>query len=534
MLTVRGRQSDSPAQATSGLGCGLAFRPDALMISTGSVAMTAIPRTDAVGPGRADADLVRAAAAGDRRAFEDIYNRYADRLHDFCIGMLRDRDAAADCVQDTFCTAATILGDLREPDKLRPWLYSIARHQAYKILRSRRRERASDELPDAASRDAGPNTLATRLELSSLVSEAAGGLSERDRTVLDLAYRHGLNGPELATALGVSQTNANTMLNRMRDTVERSLGALLVSRRARTDPSRCPSLSAILQDWDGRFTMLMRKRIARHIESCMACEDERRRLVNPAALLAGAPVLIPAPGWLRDRTMAEVRLTSASSATTTQTLPAGDSSPAAPTARMASTAAARTEQMAVPEVDGSGAGGRRVALLVALLIGVPLTALGVVFGLTRQPTTAVTPVDETATSAPVATPRNVAPTAKPSTAKTPDGQGLPTQQQQVAPRPSVASQASSTATATAPAPAPPPTSAVPNQEGGVEASSPVPQPNQTVFTPPPPVSPPPPEPEPNQLPPPPDEPAAEQELPPLITQGPLPDYFEDDPFVPPN
>ena len=94
-----------------------------------------------------DAELARAAAAGDRRAFATIYDRYADRLHDFCVGMLRDRDAAADCVQDVFCTAATQLPKLREPDRLRPWLYAIARNEALRCIRDRRREQVSDELP---------------------------------------------------------------------------------------------------------------------------------------------------------------------------------------------------------------------------------------------------------------------------------------------------------------------------------------------------------------------------------------------------
>src|ERR1700709_2367602 len=93
-----------------------------------------------------DAPLARAAAAGDRSAFAAIYDRYADRLHDFCIGLLRDRDAAADCVQDAFCTAATKLPQLRDPDKLRPWLYSIARNEALRHLRQRRREEPTDML----------------------------------------------------------------------------------------------------------------------------------------------------------------------------------------------------------------------------------------------------------------------------------------------------------------------------------------------------------------------------------------------------
>lgn len=90
------------------------------------------------------------------RHFAGIYDRYADRLHDFCVGMLRDRDGAADCVQDVFCTAATGLAQLREPDKLRAWLYSIARNEALRRLRERRRETPYDELPDAMAHEPGP------------------------------------------------------------------------------------------------------------------------------------------------------------------------------------------------------------------------------------------------------------------------------------------------------------------------------------------------------------------------------------------
>ena len=186
--------------------------------------------------------------------------------------MLGDREAAADCVQDAFCTAVTCLSDLREPDKLRPWLYAIARSEALRRVRHRDRERPSDLVPEQASAEASPDTLAARMELADLVEAAAGGLSDRDRSVLELAFRQGLDGPELAVALGVTLTNANTMVHRLRETIERSLGALLVSRRVRTNPKSCPQLAAILADWDGQFTVLVRKRVARHIESCARCD----------------------------------------------------------------------------------------------------------------------------------------------------------------------------------------------------------------------------------------------------------------------
>jgi RNA polymerase sigma factor (sigma-70 family) len=272
--------------------------------------MTAVSDWDLTGPPASDADLARASAAGDKRAFADIYDRYADRLHDFCVGMLGDRDGAADCVQDAFCIAATQLPQLRDPDRLRPWLYSIVRNEALRRIRQRRRETPSDELPETASDEPGPDTLAARLELADLIADAAGGLSDRDRAVFELAFRHGLNGPDLAEALGVSPSNANTIVHRLRNTIERSLGALLVARRARNNGD-CRELLAMLDGWDGHFNVLMRKRISRHIESCDICDEERRRLVSPVALLCAAPAFIPAPAWLRERTLSEIQLTSA-------------------------------------------------------------------------------------------------------------------------------------------------------------------------------------------------------------------------------
>ncbi len=358
--------------------------------------MTAALRNwSGIGPGSSDAELAVAASAGDRNAFAEIYDRYADKLHDFCVGMLRDRDSAADCVQDAFCIVSTSLGGLREPEKLRPWLYSIVRNEAHKRLRELKRERPSDEMPDVVSHDAGPDTMAQRLELANLISEAAGGLSDRDQAVLELAYRQGLDGPELAMALGVTQTNANTMVGRLRETIERSLGALLVARRIQANPASCPELASVLHGWDGKFNILMRKRIARHIESCDACEDLRSRSVNPAALL-GAPVFIPAPAWLKNSVMRDFELTSAShgmgnqnsfNSTATQMAPKVDQSHIAPESpapqpqpqQQQGDERAFFQELTpyVGQINGSGEkSNRRVVPLMALLIGLPILVLG--------------------------------------------------------------------------------------------------------------------------------------------------------------
>ena len=159
-----------------------------------------------------------------------------------------------------------------------------------------------------ALHEAGPDTLAARTELADLIAEAAGGLSDGDLAVLELAYRHGLEGADLAAALEVSAAQARAMSMRLRLTIERSLGALLLARRVRRNPLVCLELARILHGWDGVFTARTRNRVTGHVESCLTCEAERRRLVTPAALLGAAPVFIPAPDWLRAQTLRRIRL----------------------------------------------------------------------------------------------------------------------------------------------------------------------------------------------------------------------------------
>ena len=159
-----------------------------------------------------------------------------------------------------------------------------------------------------ASHESSPHTLAARARLADLIAEAGGELSDRDLAVLELSYRHGLEGAELAEALEVSVAQARVLSRRLRRTIERSLGALLVARRVRRRPGACPDLAESLSGWDGVFTARIRRRVTRHIDGCPVCEAARRRLVTPAALLGAAPVFIPAPDWLRTQPRRRIRL----------------------------------------------------------------------------------------------------------------------------------------------------------------------------------------------------------------------------------
>jgi RNA polymerase sigma factor (sigma-70 family) len=247
-----------------------------------------------------DAEMVEAILAGRAAGMAEAYDRYAPALYGFCRGLLGEPADAADAVQDTFIIAAGRLGGLRDPGRLRPWLYAVARNECRRRLRARASSAPLDEAGEMTDDTVDLGAEAEKAELRALVGAALAGLSPGDREIIELNLRHDLAGRDLADVLGVSPNQAHALASRARSQFETSLGALLV---ARTGRESCPDLAAILSGWDGQLNVLLRKRINRHIGHCKLCGARKRRELSPAMLLGVLP-LAPAallPGGLRDQ-----------------------------------------------------------------------------------------------------------------------------------------------------------------------------------------------------------------------------------------
>jgi RNA polymerase sigma factor (sigma-70 family) len=240
-----------------------------------------------------DRDMVAAIVAGDPAGLAAAYDSYAAALHAFCRSLLAEPADAADAVQDTFLIAAAKLGGLRDPDRLRPWLYAVARNECHRRLRARSAMASLDEAGEMTDTSADVAAGASRGELQDLVRAAIAGLNPGDREVIELHLRHDLDGADLAGALGVPLNQAHALASRARGQLERSIGALLV---ARTGREYCTELAAMLAGWDGQLTVLLRKRVNRHIERCEVCGERKRRELSPAALLSVLPLVALPPG----------------------------------------------------------------------------------------------------------------------------------------------------------------------------------------------------------------------------------------------
>src|SRR5690606_16346830 len=142
-----------------------------------------------------DRALVAALSAGDPAGLAGVYRAYADRVYAYCRWLLDDPDVAADAVLDTFVVACARADRLRQPERLRTWLYAIARGECRWHADPRR----------GAPGDPDPRELAELVDRHGLpVTEAAtvvGLPPHRVRELLATARAGSTpDGPDLADA----------------------------------------------------------------------------------------------------------------------------------------------------------------------------------------------------------------------------------------------------------------------------------------------------------------------------------------------
>lgn len=156
--------------------------------------------------------------SGQTAAFDVLVRRYERELYGYLRRYVGDGSLAEDVFQNTFLQLYVKGAQYEAGRRVRPWLYTIATHQAVDALRRNGRhqavslEQAREAAPDgeadgfAASlegRSPDPFDAASGREQAERVRAAVGRLPEFLRQVLILAYYQGLKYREIADILGI-------------------------------------------------------------------------------------------------------------------------------------------------------------------------------------------------------------------------------------------------------------------------------------------------------------------------------------------
>jgi RNA polymerase sigma factor (sigma-70 family) len=223
--------------------------------------------------------------AGDEVAFAELYRRYARPIHDYALGITRDRVLAEDITQTVFLRAYEQRSTVRDPAAVRAWLYRIAHNTAInQVTRTMPTHEITEDAPIAAS-GYGPAELAEQDDSVRLVWDAAASLEPRQYAVLDLALRKGLTSSEIAQVLGLEPAAASLALNRAREALGNAVRYLLVARRRR----HCERLSELVPDGVRTLSPEQRATVDRHLRRCENCQRTASALTAPGELFAAIP-----------------------------------------------------------------------------------------------------------------------------------------------------------------------------------------------------------------------------------------------------
>ena len=173
-----------------------------------------------------DARLVERVLHGDADAYGQLVSRHMRRAFSVAYRIVEHREDAEDVVQDAFIRALERIDQLDRSRPFRPWLLRIVVNRALNFRRARG-IRATSGIPDATAASGPlPDRQTEGSELRTRLSTAMGMLSERQRTIVQLADLEGLTSVEIGRIMDLADGTVRWHLHEARRTLRKALAPI--------------------------------------------------------------------------------------------------------------------------------------------------------------------------------------------------------------------------------------------------------------------------------------------------------------------
>lgn len=171
---------------------------------------------DAVSNPSADYELLDRWRSGDPGAGQDLFARHFDSIYGFF--ETKCESDADELVQATFLACLRAKEQFRKESSFRTYLFTIARHELYRVLRTRQRDgqRFDFALSSIAELVSTPGTRIARNQEHQRLVNALRQLPVDQQTLLELHYWEEMGIAELAAVFEAPEVTIRTRLHRAR------------------------------------------------------------------------------------------------------------------------------------------------------------------------------------------------------------------------------------------------------------------------------------------------------------------------------
>lgn len=175
---------------------------------------------DPGGPAVQVSDVVRRARAGDRAAFQLLYEEHVGRVYALCLRLTGDGDEALDRTQDAFVRAWQKLGSYRGESAFSTWLHRLTVNVVLTDLRASGRRDRRESTAQETGRRFEP---APRAGLHVDLERAIAALPPGARAVFVLYDVEGYGHEEIAEMTGIAPGTSKAQLHRARRLLREAL-----------------------------------------------------------------------------------------------------------------------------------------------------------------------------------------------------------------------------------------------------------------------------------------------------------------------
>ena len=186
-----------------------------------------------------DIKSLQACRGGDVQAFEAIVCRYQALVCAITYSAVGRRDVSEELAQETFIQAWKKLGQLKEPDKFRSWLCSIAHNMVCNYLRTQKRSPVVygeiEDMP-ADGQEQSPHEVLVRQEEEEMIRTALMQIPDEYREPLVLFYRQDQSTRQVAELMGLPEATVRTRLHRGRQMLREQVESKIETTLKKTAP----------------------------------------------------------------------------------------------------------------------------------------------------------------------------------------------------------------------------------------------------------------------------------------------------------
>ena len=170
-----------------------------------------------------DEELIDLCIQKDVAAFAELIHRHEAPLLSLIRYEVEDKSYQDDIFQETLLKVWLNLDKLKEADKFKPWLYSIARNECKNYLRKKltKKDTYESENMEFYMNKYGRQIRDGRYNL---VREALDNVSDEDRQLINLFYYYGLSVKEISKYMDCPEGTVKRKLhyarNHLRDRID--------------------------------------------------------------------------------------------------------------------------------------------------------------------------------------------------------------------------------------------------------------------------------------------------------------------------